>query len=109
MPRWIAIGAVVAFVVGVVLAARASRRLLVVRVRAGRIVSLRGRAPGDLVHDFEDLLARDRASGTVVIVIERGAARVEASGSIDASTRQRLRNVVGRFTLPRLRAAPRVR
>ena len=105
----LALFGVLAFVAGTVLAARASRRLLVLRIARGRIVSARGRAPGDLLHDVEDITERAGAEGTIALVIENGQVVVHARGKMDEAVIQRLRNVVGRFTLARLRGAPRVK
>lgn len=108
-PGWAALVAMLAVFVYVALAARASRRLLVVDVRDGEIVGARGRAPGELLHDFQDALRSGSANGTIAIVVERGSASMEARGDFDEGTKQRLRNVLGRFSLPRLRGAPKAR
>jgi hypothetical protein len=106
---WIAVAGLLAFVYGVIAAVDASRRLLDIRVDHGRVVKLEGRAPGDLVHDVEDVLARSSASGRIVVQLEGNRAAVRVSGEIDEGTVQRLRNVVGRFPTARLRAARRVK
>jgi hypothetical protein len=106
---WIAIIGLLAFIYGVIAAVDASRRLLAVEVNHGRIVKLEGRAPGDLVHDVEDIVAMSKASGRIVVLLEGERAAVRVSGEIDEGTAQRLRNVVGRFSTARLRAARRVK
>ncbi len=105
----LSVAGIVAFIGGVILAARASRRLLVLRIVGGRIASARGRAPGDLLHDVEDITERAGSEGTIALVIDNGQVVVHAEGNMDPAVIQRLRNVVGRFTLPRLRGAPRVK
>lgn len=106
---WVAVIGLLAFGYLVFVGVDASRRLLEVRVESGRVVKLRGRAPGDLVHDVEDVLTRSRATGTVVVRIEGNRAAVRVEGQIDEGTKQRLRNVVGRFPTARLRTARRVK
>lgn len=106
--RWAVFALVLATFVGVLAAAARSRTLFVLRARAGRVVGLRGRAPGELVRDLEDVVASRRADGEIAVRIEGGAARVIVSGGIDEPTAQRARNVVGRFPLARLKAAPRL-
>lgn len=106
---WVALIGLVAFVFAVIAGVDASRRLLEIRVESGRVVKLEGRAPGDLVHDVEDVLTRSRASGTVIVRLEGDRAAVRVQGQFDEGTTQRLRNVVGRFPTARLRAARRVK
>ena len=106
---WIAIAGLVAFIYGVIVAVDASRRLLDIHVDRGRVVKLKGRAPGDLVHDVEDVLARSKVSGRIVVQLEGDRAAVRVSGEMDEGTVQQLRNVVGRFSTARLRAARRVK
>lgn len=106
---WIAIAGLLVFVYAVVKAVDASRRLLDIHVQKGRVLRLEGRAPGDLVHDVEDVLARSRPSGHVVVKLEGNRAVVESSGDFDEGTMQQLRNVVGRFPTARLKAARRVK
>ncbi|HRI67639.1 MAG TPA: DUF3634 family protein [Polyangium sp.] len=102
---WIAIGGFVVFVVLVVMAVDASRRLLDVHVDQGRVLKLEGRVPVELVHDVEDVLQRAKESGRVIVRLEGNRARVRVSGEIGEGTAQQLRNVVGRFPTARLRAA----
>jgi hypothetical protein len=106
---WIAIAGLLAFIYGVIAAVDASRRLLDIHVDRGRVVKLEGRAPGDLVHDVEDVLARSKVSGRIVVQLEGDRAAVRISGEMDEGTVQQLRNVVGRFPTARLRAARRVK
>jgi hypothetical protein len=106
---WLAIAGLLAFVYAVIAAVDASRRLLDVHVNQGVVKKLEGRAPGDLVHDVEDVLSRARATGRIVVQLEAHRAVVRVSGEIDEGTAQQLRNVVGRFPTARLRAARRVK
>lgn len=98
---------VLTFVV-VLFLARQTRVLLVIEVSAGRILRLSGRAPAELCSDLEDVLSRSMATGKVVLFLEGGRATVRATGSMDEATKQRLRNVVGRFPVARLKSARRV-
>jgi Protein of unknown function (DUF3634) len=106
---WIAIAGLLAFIYGVIAAVDASQRLLDIQVDSGRITKLEGRAPGDLVHDVEDIVATSKVSGRIVVQLEGDRAAVRVSGEIDEGTAQRLRNVVGRFPTARLRAARRIK
>jgi hypothetical protein len=107
MSGWAVLGVILVFV-AIALAVRANRRLLVLRVDAGRIASARGRAPGELLHDFSDVFRRAGVSCRVALVVREGRVVVDASGPGAEAVMQQLRNVVGRFPVQRLRTAPRV-
>jgi hypothetical protein len=104
---WAVLGVIAVFV-AIGLAVRESRRLLVIRVENGRIARARGRAPGDLLHDFSDVFRHAGVSCRVALVVREGRVVVDVSGSGADAVLQRLRNVVGRFPVQRLRTAPRV-
>jgi len=106
---WIAFVGLAAFVYGVIVAVDASRRVLDIQVERGRILKLQGKAPGELVHDVEDVLERSQVTGRILVEFEGGRAAVRATGDVDEGTVQRLRNVVGRFPTARLRAGHRVK
>ncbi len=107
---WLGFGFALLFLIGVLVAADATRRLLVIDVVAGKVLRLRGRGPADLVSDLEDVLRRTKnATGTVMLYLEGGRVTVRTTGSFDEGTKQMLRNVVGRFPTARLRTARRVK
>jgi len=106
---WIVALGLVAFVVYSLVSAGLSRRLLVLDVARGKVARLGGRAPAELVSDIEDILARSGSTGRIIVQLESSRAIVRAEGSFDEATKQRLRNVVGRFPVARLRAARRVK
>jgi hypothetical protein len=108
---WLVALGLVGFVVFVLVSAEATRRILLVQVDKGRIVSASGRAPAELFTDVEDVLARSSASGRLLLRLEGGRVVVHAWGAMarDEATMQRLRNVVGRFPVARLRTARRVK
>lgn len=107
MSVWAVVGVIAVFI-AIALAVRANRRLLVLRVENGRIARARGRAPGELLHDFGDVFRQTGVSCRVALVLSEGRVIVDASGPGADAVRQRLRNVVGRFPVQRLRTAPPV-
>ncbi len=107
MSGWAFLGVVAVFV-AIALVVRESRRLLVIRVEDGRIARVRGRAPGELLHDFGDVFRQAGVSCRVALVVREGRVVVDAGGPGADAVLQRLRNVVGRFPVQRLRTAPRV-
>jgi len=106
---YLGVFALALFFLGLFVAVERTRRILVVEVDRGRIERLSGRAPADLASDIEDVLRAGRATGRVLLRLEGGRVVVHARGGIDENTKQRLRNVVGRFPVARLRTARRVR
>lgn len=108
MSGWIAVVFAVGLLGAFVLLARRATTVLVVRAEAGRVVGLRGRAPGELLRELQDVFERSNATGQVELRLEDRGVAVHADG-LDAATRQQVRNVVGRFPPARLKTAPRVR
>jgi len=89
-------------------AVRANRRLLVIRAENGRIVSARGRAPGELLHDFGDIFKRAGTTCSAALVIRAGRVELDVRGPGGEAVAQQLRNVTGRFPVARLRTAPQI-
>lgn len=87
-------------------AVRRALRLLVVELRAGRVVSARGRASAELMREIGDVAERGGATGRVELRLEGGRVAVRTTG-LDEATTQRLRNVVGRFPTARLKTGTR--
>ncbi len=66
MPAWIALAVLLGLVLLIGWRIGLERRVFVLRVEAGRIMSVKGRIPARLLGDLQDVLAGSRASGTVV-------------------------------------------
>lgn len=107
MSTWIALGALVAVVLLLGWRLGKERELFVVKVVDGRIVSARGHLPPALLGDLGDVLSGSGASGTVVARRSEGRAALQLRGSFSAAVAQRLRNVVGTVSLPKLLGTPR--
>jgi hypothetical protein len=71
-------------------------------------VERRGRAPGELLRDLDDIFARADATGHLTLRLEGGGVVVHTD-DLDATVQQQIRNVVGRFPAARLKTAPQVR
>jgi hypothetical protein len=105
---WLALLFAAALLLALVVAARRAATVLVLRVEAGRVIELRGRAPGELLRDLEDVFEQSGATGRLELRLDEGGVAVH-SRDLDAATQQRVRNVVGRFPAARLKGAPRIR
>jgi hypothetical protein len=89
--------------------ARKDRELFRVRADRGELCWEAGRLPASLRAELADVLGRARASGLVVGYRSEGRVALRVVGLDDPLLVQRLRNVVGRFPLARVAAAPRMR
>lgn len=80
--------------------------LFVVRVRDGRISSVRGRLPPRALQEIKDVVARAAVRRAKIRALVRdGHPVVRVSGEFDPGFLQVLRNVVGQFSVAELRAA----
>lgn len=83
-----------------------SNELFVLSVRGGSVLLIRGRIPGALQHDIEDVLKRARVQNASIRALRSsGHARLEMRG-LDEGTQQRLRNTFGIHPIQKLRSAP---
>jgi hypothetical protein len=80
------------------------------RFGGGRIRIARGRLPQRLLDDLSDVLrATPAVEGTLRGVSEGGRVRLYADADLSDAQRQRLRNVVGQWSVTEVRNAPRPR
>lgn len=89
---------------------RRANELFVLRVHQGAVRIVRGRIPQRLLDDVADVMARPPISGVELRVIsEGGTPYLLSRGSLPPEIAQRLRNVLGRWTVSQIRNAPRPR
>lgn len=86
---------------------RHSNDLFVIRVESGKLRLTSGRVPQTLFGDFGDVLRRSQASGTLRAVVENQAPRLFASGEFSDGETQQLKNVLGTYSLARIKAGSR--
>jgi hypothetical protein len=100
------IGLVLALGAGLWLLYVASRRaitLVELEMRGGQLEVIRGGIAPRILADLRDVArAAPKANATVRIVRDRGLAKVEIDGQLDAGHAQRVRNVVGSLPLAKL-------
>jgi Protein of unknown function (DUF3634) len=93
-----------------VLAMVRANELFLVRVRDGGVRLIRGRVPSRLLDDLADVVrqpAVERAD--LRAVNEGGRPRLYADGELSPEHKQRLRNVIGAWTVQQIRTAPPTR
>jgi hypothetical protein len=83
--------------------------LFCLSVRRGKLLLVRGRAPGGFTAEARAIVARARVtSGTIRgLKTERGG-RLVVSGAIDERTEQQLRNLFSLYPASQLRKAPAI-
>jgi hypothetical protein len=87
-----------------------ANELFCLRFGGGRIRIARGRLPQRLLDDLSDVLrATPAVEGTLRGVSEGGRVRLYADADLSDAQRQRLRNVVGQWSVTEVRNAPRPR
>src|SRR6478609_8028554 len=87
---------------------RHANELFCVEVTEGQCRVVRGRAPQRLLGDMGDIAVRPIVvRGRIRAVVEDKAPRLLATGDFSPEQVQRLRNVLGEWTISQLRTAPR--
>jgi hypothetical protein len=91
-----------------VTAIRRSTELFKLRVSAGKVRFVRGRMPPSLLSDLEDALCASSIERAEIRAIRRdGRAEIVARGDVSPEALQRVRNVVGTYSLQRIAAGRR--
>ncbi len=85
-----------------------ANELVVLDARAGKLEVRRGRAPAKLLRELGEVTRRAKLDAvSLKIVAEDARPRLVLGGTVDDGVAQRLRNVVGLFTLAELRQRPK--
>ncbi|MET0595315.1 MAG: DUF3634 family protein [Polyangiaceae bacterium] len=94
-----------------VLALMRANELFFVRVHDGGIRLVRGRVPPRLFDDLADIVQQKPpiARAELRAVSEGGRPRLYAEGALSPEHKQRLRNVIGAWTVQQIRTSPRRR
>lgn len=105
-PLLFAVGAL-ALTMPLVIGLMRINELFLVRVHHGNARLVRGRAPQRLFDDLADILARPVVGrATLRAVSEDRRPRLYAEGDLSVEQKQRLRNVIGTWTVQQIRTAP---
>lgn len=88
-----------------------ANELFVLRLRNGQLRVVRGRIPGQLLDDIRDVLRQSELSDVELKgVVEDGRAKLYAHGErFPRHLRQRLRNTISLWPVPKIRNAPKRR
>jgi hypothetical protein len=91
-----------------VLAIVRANELFLLRVRDGGVRLVRGRVPPRLFDDVADVVRKPAVvRADLRAVNEGGRPRLYADGELSPEHKQRLRNVIGAWTVQQIRTAPR--
>ena len=82
--------------------------LFVVRLSAGQVTHVRGKVPKRVLDEIAEVLRRSgMQSAEVRVVHDEGRPALRTKGTLPEPVLQQLRNVLGRYRLPELRAGAR--
>lgn len=65
---------------------------------------IRGRIPRPLLRDLTEVIAASPSRGTLRVLTSRGQPEVEARGTFPRDALQRIRNLVGLYSVAKIRA-----
>jgi hypothetical protein len=104
------LGALVLLLVPLVVSIRRATELFVIRVRDGRAHFTRGRIPQSLLDEIDDVVGAPVVPDALLRVVRRsGKPELSCHGSVHPDQQQRLRNVIGRYSVQRIAAGGRPR
>jgi len=85
------------------------RQLFVVSIRNGKVLVVRGRVPGAMLHEISESMSRPRVRrGTIKAYKTETGTRLSFGGDIDEGRQQRMRNVFALYPASQLRHAPAI-
>ena len=85
------------------------RELFMVSVRDGKVLVVRGRVPGAMLHEIAESMSRPRVRrGTIKAYKTETGSRLSFGGDIDEGRQQRMRNVFALYPASQLRHAPAI-
>jgi hypothetical protein len=93
-----------------IIAIRRGTELFLIKVRDGGAIFWRGRMPQSLLDDIVDIVSSPRIERAELQAVRRGGQpELVVRGEVSPDQRQRLRNVLGRYSVQRIAAggAPR--
>ena len=94
----------------IALAVRRSTELFVVKVRDGEARFFRGHIPQSLLDEIADVVRTPRVPHVDLVVVRRdGRPELSARGDLHPDQAQRLRNVLGQYSVQRIAAGGRRR
>ena len=110
MTGFFLLGALVLALVPLVIAIRRSTELFVLRVRDGELRLSRGRIPQGLLDDIGDVVSTPALRQAELRVVRRsGKPELSSRGHVPPDQMQRLRNVIGQYSVQRIAAGGRRR
>src|SRR5687767_14663825 len=91
-----------------VISIQRSTELFRIRVKAGKATFVRGRIPPGLLADLSDVVRSPPIADAEIWAVRRsGQASLQSKGELSVEQRQRLRNVLGTYSLQRIQAGAR--
>jgi hypothetical protein len=93
-----------------IIAIRRATELFVVKVQQGKAQLFRGRIPQGLLDEIDDVVRSPKVAEAELRVVRRGGRpELSSRGVLGPDQMQRLRNVIGRYSVQRIAAGGRRR
>jgi hypothetical protein len=107
---WLALGILGLALLPLIIAIRRGTELFLVKVRGGAAVFSRGRMPQGLLDEIVDIVQTPAVERAELRAVRRGGQpELVARGDLSAAQLQRLRNVLGRYSVQRIAAGGKPR
>ena len=94
-------------IAALIYSARRHAELFLIRVEGGQTRFIRGRIPPRLLSEINEVVKRAKIESTQIRVVVEGGEPHVVAPELTEGIRQQLRNVVGTYKLPQIRAGVR--
>lgn len=107
---WLVLGVLALALLPLIISIRRGTELFLIKVRDGEAIFSRGRMPQSLLDDIADIVGSPRIERAELHAVRRGGQpELVVRGDVSSDQRQRLRNVLGRYSVQRIAAGGRPR
>jgi hypothetical protein len=102
---WLVLAVLALALLPLIISIRRGTELFLVKVRDGDAIFRRGRMPQSLLDDIVDIVRSPRIERAELRAVRRGGQpELVVRGEVSSDQRQRLRNVLGRYSVQRIAA-----
>lgn len=102
---WLVLGVLALALLPLIVSIRRGTELFLIKVRDGEAIFSRGRMPQSLLDDIGDIVGSPRIERAELQAVRRGGQpELVVRGDVSPDQRQRLRNVLGRYSVQRIAA-----
>lgn len=107
---WLVLGILALALLPLIISIRRGTELFLIKVRDGGAIFSRGRMPQGLLDEIDDIVSSPRIERAELSAVRRGGQpELVVRGEVSSEQRQRLRNVLGRYSVQRIAAGGKPR